>query len=39
MGNKVPNYLLNKIKYIYRNTKIRIKFNDGIFEPIHVNKE
>ena len=36
--NKIPNYLLNKIKCIYRNTKIRIKFNDGISEPIHINK-
>jgi len=32
------NYLLNTIKCIYRNTKIRIKFNDGISEPIHINK-
>ena len=38
MDNKIPNYLLNKIKCIYRNTKIRIKFNDGISEPIHINK-
>jgi len=38
MDNKVPNYLLNTIKCIYRNTKIRIKFNDGISEPIHINK-
>ena len=38
MDNKIPNYLLNTIKYIYRNTKIRIKFNDGISEPIHKNK-
>ena len=37
-GNKIPNYLVNKIKYIYRNTKIRIKFNDGITEPIHIYK-
>jgi len=29
MDNKIPNYLLNTIKCIYRNTKIRIKFNDG----------
>jgi len=34
----IPNYLLNTIKCIYRNTKIRIKFNDGITEPIHINK-
>jgi len=38
MDNKIPNYLLNTIKCIYRNTKIRIKFNDGISEPIHINK-
>jgi len=38
MDNEIPNYLLNTIKCIYRNTKIRIKFNDGIFEPIHINK-
>jgi len=36
--NKIPNYLINKIKCIYRNTKIRIKFNDGISYPIHINK-
>jgi len=30
MDNKIPNYLLNTIKCIYRNTKIRIKFNYGI---------
>ena len=39
MDNKIPNYLLNTVKCIYRNTKIRIKFNDGISEPIHINKE
>ena len=38
MDNKTPNYLLNTIKCIYRNTEIRIKFNDGISEPIHINK-
>ena len=38
MDNKIPNYLLNTIKCIYRNTKIRITFNDGISEPIHINK-
>jgi hypothetical protein len=27
MENNVPNYLLNTIKSIYRNTKVRIKFN------------
>jgi len=39
MDNKIPNYLLNKIKCIYRNTKVRIKFNDGISEPIYIKKE
>jgi hypothetical protein len=29
MENKIPNYSLNTIKCIYRNTKLRIKFNDG----------
>jgi hypothetical protein len=38
MDNKIPNYLLNTIKSIYRNTKIRIKFNDDISEPMHINK-
>jgi len=38
MDNKIPNYSLNTVKCIYRNTKIRIKFNDGISEPIHINK-
>jgi len=38
MDNKIPNYLLNTIKCIYRNTKIRINFNDGISELIHINK-
>ena len=38
MDNKIPNYLLNTIKCIYRNTKIRIKFSDAISEPIHINK-
>ena len=38
MDNKIPNYSLNTIKCIYRNTKIRIKFNDGISEPKHINK-
>jgi hypothetical protein len=36
--NKIPNYLLSTIKCIYRNTNVRIKFNDGISEPIHINK-
>ena len=38
MDNKIPNYFVNRIKCIYRNTKIRIKFNDSISEPIHINK-
>ena len=38
MDNKIPKYLLNTIKCIYRNTKIRINFNDGISELIHINK-
>jgi len=38
MDNKIPNYLLNTIKCIYRNTKIGIKFSDGISEPIHISK-
>jgi len=37
-GQKIPNYLLNTIKCIYRNTKIRIKFNDGVSEPTHINR-
>ena len=38
MDNKIPNYLLNTIKCIYRYMKFRIKFNDGICEPIHINR-
>jgi len=38
MENKFPNYLLNTIKCIYRNTKVRIKFNDGVYETIHIQK-
>jgi hypothetical protein len=38
MNNKSPDYLLNTIKCIYRNTKFRMKFNDGISQPIHKNK-
>jgi hypothetical protein len=38
MDNKIPNYLLSTIKCIYRNTKVRIKLNNGISEPIHINK-
>ena len=37
-GQQIQNYLLNTIQYIYRNTKVRNKFNDGISEPIHINK-
>jgi len=29
MDNKISNYLLNAIKCIYRNTNVRIKFDDG----------
>jgi len=36
--NKIPNYVLNTITCTYRNTKVRIKFNDGICEPIYINK-
>jgi hypothetical protein len=36
--NKFPNYLLNTIKCIYRNTKVRIKFNEDLSEPISINK-
>ena len=35
MDNKIPNYLLNTMKCIYRNMKVRIKFNDGISEPAY----
>jgi len=38
MDNIIPNYLLNTIKCIYRNTKVGIKFNDGISELIYINK-
>jgi len=38
MNNKIKNYILNKIKCIYRNKKVIIKFNDGMSEPIHINK-
>jgi len=38
MDNKFPKYLLNTIKCIYMNAKVRIKFKDGISEPIHINK-
>jgi len=38
MDNKIPNYLLNAIKCIYGNMKGRIKFNDGVSEPVYINK-
>ena len=38
MNNKIQKYLLNTLKCIYRNTKVRIKFNGGISEPMHINK-
>jgi retron-type reverse transcriptase len=38
MENKIPNYLLSTIKCIYKNTKVKIKFNDNISEPIHITK-
>ena len=38
MENKVPNYLLNTIKNIYRNTKVRIECNEYLSEPIFINK-
>jgi hypothetical protein len=38
MENNVPNYLLNTIKSIYRNTKVIIKFNEDLSEPIPTNK-
>ena len=38
MDNKIPMYLQNTIKCIYRIMKVRIKFNNGISEPIHINK-
>ena len=38
MENKIPNYLLNKIKCIYTNKKVRIKFSDGTSELISINK-
>jgi hypothetical protein len=38
MENKIPNYLLSTIKCIYKNTKVKIKFNDNISEPIYITK-
>jgi len=38
MDNKIPMYLLNTIKCIYRNAKTRIKFDCIISEPTHINK-
>lgn len=38
--NKLPSPLLNTIKYIYRNMKARIKYNnDAVSEPIQINKD
>jgi len=39
MDNEIPNYLLNTIKCIYRNTKFRIKLNDGIFSELIYTKK
>jgi hypothetical protein len=39
MENKIPNYLLNTMKCIYRNTKVRIIFKYGISDSIHTKKE
>jgi len=36
IDNKIPNYLLNIIKCIYRNTKVRIKLNGDISEPVRL---
>ena len=38
MMDEVPKYLLNTIKCFYTNTKVRITFNDGMSELIHINK-
>jgi hypothetical protein len=38
MDNKIPKFLLNTIKCIYRSMKVRIEFDDGISEPMHINK-
>ena len=38
MDNKIPKYLLNTIKCICRNMKVRIKFSIGTSELIHINK-
>ena len=38
MDSKISNYLINTVKCIYRNTKVRIKFNDGICETIYIKK-
>jgi hypothetical protein len=38
MENKIPNYLLSTIKCIYRNTKVKIEFNDNVSQPIHITK-
>jgi small-conductance mechanosensitive channel len=38
MENKIPNYLLNTIKNISRNKKVRIKFNEDLSELISINE-
>ena len=38
MYNKNSNYLLNTMKCVHMNTKIKIEFNDAISEPIHIHK-
>ena len=38
MVHKLPNYLINTIKSIYRNTKVRIKFKEDLSELISINK-
>jgi len=38
VDNKLSKHLLNKIKCIYKNTKVRFKFNDDVSDPIHINK-
>jgi hypothetical protein len=38
-GRKIPNSLLNTIKYIYKNMKVSTEFNDDmVSEPIQINK-
>jgi hypothetical protein len=39
MENKIPNSLLKRIKFIYRNTKVSIKFSgDPISETVQINE-